>query len=115
MSKKNYNTFFGAQLDAIKAQMEADELAAKKAKEEKRAAERKAIQDVTAAHCKLFDKICDLISAAIEELKQDDEISDSYLELVNEVEELTGTLITAKTSAKEVTAITRQYLAAIGK
>ena len=34
---------------------------------------------------------------------------------VNEVEELTGTLITAKTSAKEVTAITRQYLAAIGK
>lgn len=115
MSKKNYNTFFVAQLDAIKAQMEADELAAKRAEEEKRAAERKAIQDATAAHCKLFNKVCDSIIAAIEDLKQDDEISDSYLKLVNEVEELTGTFITVKTSAKEVTAITRQYLAAIGK
>ena len=78
MSKKNHNTFFAAQLDAIKAQMEADEL-------------------------------------AIEDLKQDDEISDTYIELVYEVEELTGAFITAKTSATEVTAITRQYLAAIGK
>lgn len=115
MSKKNYNTFFAAQLDAIKAQMEADELAAKKAEEERRAAKEKAIRDATAAHCKLFDKICDSISAAIEELKENDEISDTYVELVNEVEELTGTLITAKTSATEVTAITRQYLAVIGK
>ena len=115
MSKKNYNTFFAAQLDAIKAQMEADELAAKKAEEERRAAENKAIRDATAAHCKLFNKVCDSINAAIEDLKQDDEISDAYLELVNEVEELTGTFITAKTSATEVTAITRQYLAAIGK
>lgn len=115
MSKKNYKTFFAAQLDAIKAQMEADELAAKKAEEERRAAEKKAIQDATAAHCKLFDKICDSINAAIEDLKQDDEISDAYIELVCEVEELTGAFITAKTSATEVTAITRQYLAAIGK
>ena len=115
MSRKNYNTFFAAQLDAIKAQMEADELAAKKAEEEKRAAKEKAIRDATAAHCKLFNKVCDSITAAIEGLKQNNEISDAYLELVNEVEELTGTFITAETSATEVTAITRQYLAAIGK
>ncbi len=62
------------------------------------------------SYCAKFERISNLLTDAIEELRSEKKISDALIEEVDRIERVTGSFITAATSEKEVAEITRFYL-----